>query len=183
MSEQTTVPVKKFKKGDRVEFTTREGVLVTGYIKSVTKTGIVKLAQEGGEFMWKVGIRVLRDASTPAAVDEPSVMDKWGLKGYRKTSGHDDSQPFVAKITLNGKVVGEAYNDGWGGANLYYFDSHGIRQMFTDDAKAWWLQMSGSTDSFEIEGLWIDWCANERPVGITARKYAEGFVDFVNGNK
>lgn len=37
------------------------------------------------------------------------------IKGFREIAGHDDSRPFQCKICYNGKVVAEAWDDGWGG--------------------------------------------------------------------
>lgn len=162
------------KKGDRVEFTTREGTLVTGYIKSVSKTGTVKMVEEGGDTEWKVGVRLLRPATKLIETDEPSVMDKWGIKGFKEVHGHDDSLPFEARITLNGKVVGEASNDGWGGSNMYHFTDHATRERFTADAKAWFAQLGG-TDTFEVEGLWVEWATIKKPYGVTAKAYIADF--------
>ena len=38
-----------------------------------------------------------------------------GLTNFRRNAGHDDSLPYQANVYVNGKRVGEVFNDGWGG--------------------------------------------------------------------
>ena len=40
---------------------------------------------------------------------------KFELRSYKEIAGHDDSLPFQAKVYVDGKECGVAYNDGWGG--------------------------------------------------------------------
>lgn len=43
------------------------------------------------------------------------------FKNIKKIAGHDDSLPFMGSFYINGKRVGEAHNDGWGGECSYSF--------------------------------------------------------------
>jgi len=109
-------------------------------------------------------------------------MDKWGVKNYKEIDGHGDTPTFHAKLTLNGKVVGEAMNDGWGGCNCYHFKDNDIKTMFYKETKLWVSQF-GYKDMLEPSSSWIDWYVLERPYGVTAEmfisKYKEEMDSFL----
>lgn len=172
----------RLKKGDRVEWDDKGemfyGVVTNGGTK-------VTVMQDGGQFKLKGGAGGFNLSNHPLAVDKPSSMDKWSVKSFKEfMHGHGDSATFHAKICLNGKVVGTAENDGWGGCNLYHFDK-GVYGKFSDDVKSWVAQF-GYSDMLEAEDTWLFWFVNEKPYGVTAEdKIAEdkkSMESFMNDN-
>jgi hypothetical protein len=98
-------------------------------------------------------------------------MDKWGVTSYRKCSGHDDSQPFTAKITLDGKVVGSASDDGWGGGGMIDLPSDILKKL-EEDVVVWNKTFGGKDFSpSSLIDIWIDWFVNEKTHGVTAKEY------------
>jgi hypothetical protein len=162
-----------FRKGDRVEAAhkgeTLYGVVVRGGKK-------VTMRVDGNETELKGPASLFHTSTRPLPTSTPSVMDKWGVKGYKEIEGHGDSPTFHAKITLNGKVVGEAMNDGWGGCNCYRFNDRELDSQFHADVKAW-VAHFGYADMFEPDDSWVDWYVLERPYGVTADKYISGYKE------
>jgi hypothetical protein len=163
-----------FKKGSRVQFVNKDEGLVVGTVKSINKFGLAKIVQDGGKYEWKVGAAKLKDGP-PLPKDDPSPMDKWSVTDY-KCIGGDETPMYAAKVRLNGKVVGESSNGGTGGSDNFYFSDRGVSDQFYADVKAWWVQMGGKVNEYsEVEGLWVDWYANHKPVGITAKAYVADY--------
>ena len=169
------------RKGDRVEWTnkTKDGSFETKY-GVVTKGGSFSatVIYDGGEYQVKGPVSLFRLSSHPLPTDAPSVMDKWGVKRYKEIPGHGDSATFHAYITLKGKKVLEAMNDGWGGPNSYH-GGRAIENQLEEDAKEWGKQF-GCTHLNEMTSLWIDWYVNRRPFGVTAAQEMAEFEQIMS---
>ena len=155
------------RKGQRVEFVYEGkrnfGVVSKGGSKKVT------VVIDGAKEQISSTPHAFRLSDVPLPIDSPNVMDKWSVKKYEEIEGHGDSSTFHAHICLNGKVVIEAMNDGWGGSNVYQpLNNHkyDIVDKFRNDAKEW-AKSFGYTDPFEIEDIWIEWYVYKRPYGVT----------------
>ena len=54
----------------------------------------------------------------------------FSIKGFKEIAGHDDSLPYQAKIYMNGKCIGTASNDGWGGpTNIYTSNANELERL------------------------------------------------------
>ena len=160
------------KKGDRVEWIqgpeTKYGVVFRG-----GKRPTVYI--DGGIHSVKGGAGAFSLSNHPLPVDEPSPMDKWGVKSYKDSGMGEETAHFQATITLNGKVVIYARNQGRGGCNMYDQDfKNGVERSiladFAADAKAWGEQF-GSPYNFELEDTWLDWAAHDKIYGKLAVDY------------
>ena len=172
-TELTINALLKFKKGDRVQFESKDKGLVVGTVKSVNKLGLAKVVQDGGKYEWKIGAAKLQPG--PALPkDEPSPMDKWSVWSY-KCIGGDETPNYSARIKLDGRFVGESWNGGTGGPDEFIFATDGYRNLFDNDIKAWWKQMGGDDDTHEVNALWVDWYVNYKNIGITAKAYVDDY--------
>ena len=168
------------RKGTRVEFSMKDGTVHYGVVaKGGSKKATVVL--DGGEQQVTGSIRSFRLSDKPLPKDVDSPMERWGLKSYKGIEGHGDSPTFHAKVTLNGKVVGTAENNGWGGPNLYRFTKRELEAEFYADLKKWATQY-GHPDMFEPDGTWVEWYVYQRPYGVTgesvvqeAKRYSDEF--------
>lgn len=61
---------------------------------------------------------------------------KWDVRKY-KSIRSPDGEAFEAAIYYDGKEVGDVYNDGWGGCNLYHFANRELEEQFMADATEW----------------------------------------------
>jgi len=167
------------KKNDRVEWSDEDGSVKTGTVSVVRavpgRLDIVKVfvIVDGGKFKVSGSSMLFRPSSVALPVDQPSAMDKWGVKSYR-CIGVDDTPIFTCKITLNGKNVGSAKNGGYGGPNEHWFDTVQIRDSFFSDLKLWWEQFGGRS-VYSVDDLWLDWFVNHKKFGQTAQEYISEF--------
>ena len=169
----------KIGKGDRVEVTAKNGEVLTGTVIRGGRS--VTAVVDGSETQVKAPAACFRRSDQPLPVSPPSVMDKWGVEGYRRIPGHGDTPTFHAKITLYGNVVGEAMNDGHGGPNDYHFADGTLRARFLADCHIWAGRFSpDGADTPEPDGLWLDWHVHDRPFGRTAEAYLAAFQREMN---
>ena len=157
-------------KGDRVE-TEIAGETVRGTVLRITN-GIAKVAVDGGKCTARGLATKFRPTDVPAPRDPQTPADRWAVEGYRAIRGHGDSPTFHAWVTLDGKRVLEAMNDGHGGCNEYRGDPDVRRRLF-DDAKAWAEALCPGALTFEQADTWVDWHANQRPYGVLAQAMLE----------
>jgi len=162
-----------FKKGDRVSIPTKGGEIVYGVVvrggsKKVTVT------IDGNEQQASGSPACFQHSDHPLPKDKPNSMDKWGVTSYKEIEGHGDTATFHAKLTLDGKIVGNAMNDGWGGCNCYHFKDSEIEKQFYSDCKAWCTQF-GYADMLEPDSTWVDWYVTDRPYGVTAETVIQNF--------
>ena len=166
-----------FKKGDRVELDYK-GKVIYGVVK---KGGTrVQVIADGGKEQFGVDPRNLRPSDVPLPKDPPHAMDAWGLKGYKANEAFsEETLMFQSEITLNGKAVISAKNDGRGGCNMYYPLEGGYAtvEKFLESAKQW-LRDHGmpEDDIYEPGDNWINWKANEQPYGVTAKAMVEADI-------
>lgn len=159
------------KKGDRVEWIqgpeTKYGVVFRGGKRPTVYV-------DGGIHSVKGAAGAFSLSNHPLPADEPSVMDKWDVKSYKDYGMGEETAHFQATITLNGKVVIYARNQGCGGCNMYTPIYGGVDRSILDDfaadAKAWGEQF-GSPYDFEMTDTWLDWAANEKIYGKKAVDY------------
>lgn len=159
------------RKGDRVEFFGPGGSkeLLFGVMVSVGAKS-ARAIMDGAEMEMKGDPRAFRPSTHPLPKDPPHEMDRWGVSAYREFKhGHGDSATFHANITLDGKKVMTAENDGWGGSNLYS-GPRAIQDQFHKDSEKW-AQDHGSPFKGENGDLWVDWKQNKQPYGLTAKAY------------
>jgi hypothetical protein len=163
--------VNGYAKGSRVQFE-ENGVMLYG---TVVKGGLnVTVRMDGGESEMRGPSELFYPSQKPIEKDPPSEMDRWGLKGYKAyPSMSEETECFEATITLNGKPVLAARNEGRGGSNSYYplkGAPVGVIGMFEEDATKW-AQSHGTTLTFELHDLWIDFKANKADYGVTSKAY------------
>jgi hypothetical protein len=164
-------------KNDRVE-TDHDGETPVGTIKSISKaTGRATVILDGGERSISGHISLFRPSGVPVAPDVPSPMDRWDVQKYvEHDRASEETTCFHAVITLDGKPVIQASNDGRGGCNRYYplpKAPANVVRIFESAAAAWFDGLGGKAS--EPDGLWIDWKARRRPYNVTARAFAEEF--------
>jgi len=115
-------------------------------------------------------------AATPLPEAETDPMSTYSVTGYKGIKGHGDSDTFHATIRLNGKVVLEAMNDGWGGPNEYRGSAgRSAGDALETAAKAWFAHYGYPEIFGETADMWLDWYVHDRPLGVTAREYVERF--------
>ena len=158
----------KARKGDRVEFK-RKGVMEYGTVSKGGSNNIAVIL-DGGEMNVNGHVSFFELSNKPVAMDKPSFIDKWGIKSYTLQKGHDDSTCFFTKITLNGKVVGEVLNDGWGGSSMYRFENRELEKQLHNDTKKW-FQDNHCPDIIEATDSWIEWVVNKKPYGVLADEF------------
>ena len=155
------------RKGTRVEFT-YEGNLSYGV---VMKGGIKPTIMfDGGVLQISGPANAFRKSKHPLPVDEPSVMDKYSIVGYKDTGYGDETPQFNAEITLNGSVIMTALNIGQGGCNMYTAINREVSDQFEADAKEWGKQF-GYPYGFEVEDTWVEWVTREKIYGVLAVDY------------
>lgn len=169
------------KKGDRVEFDRGNGPEY-GIVFRGGKNPTVYL--DGGETAVKGPAGAFKPSNHPLPKDEPSVMDKWDVKSYKDTGFGEETPQFQAEITLNGKVVIIASNEGMGGCNRYH-PAKGANRSVIDqlvaDAKAWGKQFGYPYD-FEVEDTWVEWAGREKIYGKKAVDYFKEYPQVGFGN-
>ncbi len=161
-------------KGDRVE-TEYKGQTVLGTVLRVLN-GAAKVAIDGGKITLRGPATAFRPTDVPAPRDPPTPADRWAVDGYRQIRGHGDSPTFHAWLTLDGRRVLEAMNDGRGGCNEYRGDVE-VQRRLHDDMTAWSEALCPGALTFEQADTWLDWYATQRPYGVLARTMLEEFRD------
>lgn len=163
------------KKGQRVKVMVSEGkghsMLYHGVISKGGSRRCTAVL-DGGYRQVSGHPSVFEESDVPLPKDPPSVMDKWGVVGHKEFRSLDGGG-FNAFITLNGKKVMEAMNEGHGGPNNYWpckGQKHDVVDQLQADAKEWAKQFE-SDYTIEVEDLWVDWCVSQRPYGVLASQY------------
>ena len=171
------------KKGDVVEYEVdgevRRGVVENGGAKRLE----VKFCIDGIEQYLSGPPYLFRSADvTPADEPASSPMGKWAVKSYKVVAGHDDTEPFEAVITKDGKPVIRASNDGWGGCNMYYPEKGYDRSVvneFEKDVVEWYRSYS-NRDPLGADELWISWYRSYRPLGQSSEEYIKKHDAFMD---
>jgi hypothetical protein len=107
-------------------------------------------------------------------------MAGYAVESYTIVSGHDDSTPFKANISLNGKVTLLVANDGWGGPDAFspakgskpadevaFYDS--INQTVKE-------ALDGRSDLSGMGDVWLAWDWYYRPTGLSFKDYLRDFT-------
>lgn len=162
------------KKGDRVEFNhggfTKYGVVIRGGKKPLVRIDGTMDAVSGPSAAFV-------PSSHPIPKDVPSVMDKWGVSKFKDYGNGRETPAIEATITLNGKPVIYAYNNGGGGCNVYHrmeADSGDVVGMLQADAKEWGRKFGYRYD-FETEDTWLLWAVDHKPFGTLAVDYLKDY--------
>lgn len=167
----------KLKKGDRVEFTDRDGTVKTGVVQRGGANVSVML--DGGKISVRGSASVFRLSDKPLPTDVPHPMDDWGIVGYKEAGGEETIR-FEATITYKGKKVIHSANGGFGGPNQYSplrGVDRSILQTFFAAAKQWAAD-HGAEDPIEPEDSWVTWKTNEAPYGVTAQQHWDEYNSF-----
>lgn len=159
-------------KGDRVQ-TEYKGQTVHGTVLRIA-AGMAKVAVDGGRYTLRGPVTTFRPSDVQAPRDPPTPADRWAVTGYRSIRGHGDSPTFHAWVTLDGRRVLEAMNDGHGGCNEYRGDI-AVQQQLRADTTAWAEALCPGALTFEQADTWLDWYVNQRPLGVLARTMLEEF--------
>jgi len=169
---------KSFKKGDRVEFDGKEGVLAGTVVKGGS---MVEVFLDGGALKARVPVEDLRPTTVSLPKDDPHPMDAWGVKNRKDFAELRQETPaFSAEITYNGKVVLQASNDGRGGCNRYMplnGNTYGIVDRLESDAKQWMIDHGMPEERvFEAADAWVEWKHSQAPYGMTAKGMVEELI-------
>lgn len=172
-----------FKKGDRVEFRQKkDGPLEYGVVSKGGKRITVVL--DGGTHQVSGPPAAFQPSTHPLPKDDPGPMDRYGVIGF-KSAGGEETERFECKITLDGKPIIIASNDGNGGSNRYRpfkWESAKDRELvvaFDKAATDWVLQLGGdgTEKPYECGDFWLSWYVHERPFGITFAAALKKFRD------
>lgn len=157
-------------KGDRVWWTDEETREERHGVVEKVQLCFVTAVTDGGGNTIKAVAGVFSRSDKPLPCDcVATPMDAYQVRGYRKTAGHEESQPFVARVYRDGKKILAAENDGRGGCNLYR-GSRSDLGRFQADGTAW-AAAFGHLNAVEPEDCWLDWFVNYRPFGGLAADY------------
>jgi len=168
-SRYTETKVNNFKIGDTVECT-MDNKKVTGIVAKINGDKI-KAVVDSGQYEFSIEFFFFKKIKIIMEKDIPTVMDKWGVVGYKKGRGQETIR-FQAYVTLNGKKVIDASNDGCGGCNRYHAtgeDNFKAVAQFEKDAVEWAKKM-GDKKPMEPDGTFIEWYVNDKPFGVTAKQ-------------
>lgn len=99
----------------------------------------------------------------------PDPMAAYSIAGYRQLPGLEFTGAFYAWITLAGKPIVEALNNGLGEGNVYRGE-RAAQDALCAAAKAWFASY-GYLDKEEAESYWLEWYIEFRPSGATAQEY------------
>jgi hypothetical protein len=166
------------KKDDFVKFKDEKGVEQVGYVAKGGANPTVIF--DDGKYQMKGPARMFTVTEVVLEKDEPSAMDDWSLVGYKEfKSLSEETVAYTTGIAYKGNKVLCAENTGKGecdrvGCLTYTPENKALEKQFYEDLKNWASQFSKESH-FEIDSLWIQWCANERKRGITAKKFFEIF--------
>lgn len=107
--------------------------------------------------------------------DFGSPLDRYVVTDYQYVSGHDDSQPMVAKIRDGKTVIAHASDDGWGGGIMIHRELSASKEDFelfektvSDVAKA---ATNGMKMHSSVTDLWVHWDWNYRPTNQSFESY------------
>ena len=166
---------RSYTKGDRVEVS-HKGKTLYGVVKRGGANKI-HVVLDGAEREVTAPARLFKLSQHPLAKDEPNIMDKYSVKGYKDFGMGNDSLIFKATILKDGVPILSVANSGWGGCNEYHPINRQTQEIlgefFTDVRK--WVKEFGHADMIEPEDTWVDWWQNLRPYGVTAKNYIAGF--------
>ncbi len=169
MDKQKEKRKMSLRKGDRVEYLKNGVVEHYGVISKGGKN--VTMVIDGAKQQISGPTSLFQLSEYPLPVDIPNPMDKWSVKKFKAfKDGHGDSPTFSATICLNNKKVGTAENNGWGGPNLYYFNSRSDGSKFDSDIKEWAFQFSAPSDAIELADFWLFWYVEEKSYGVTSEE-------------
>lgn len=167
----------KFKKGDRVKFST--GSKTCYGVVSKGGAGKITVVLDGA----KKQVRSIASCFQPSVkplpnADELNVMAAYTVAGYKEINGHGDSTSFAANVYRNGKKITAVTNCGWGGCNHYTPARSSVCAFFAD-AATWAENATGSTIP-EAADLWLFWEVFQRPYGMTAKTSLAEIAGCVN---
>lgn len=157
--------------GDRVE-TVHDKKTVYGVVRAV-RGNTATMVADGGQTELKGPVGIFKPSSHPLAKDKPNLMDKYGVVKYKALKVVDEPGGYNAEITLDGKKVLQAFNQGTGGPDNFITFTGVERKVidqFYKDAEAW-CQLFGYKEPGEAAGLWVEWYVNYRPYGVTGEAY------------
>lgn len=166
------------KKDQFVKFKDGKGVEQVGYVAKGGANPTVIF--DDGKYQIKGPASMFAVTEVVLENDEPSAMDDWSLIGYKEfTSLSEETVAYSTGIAYKGKKALVAENTGKGecdrvGCFKYTPENIALEKKFYEDLKAWAAQFS-TEKHFEIDSLWVQWSANERKQGITAKKYFQRF--------
>ena len=97
------------------------------------------------------------------------------LRNVREVDGHDDSLPYKADVYVNGVVVAELFNDGWGGdTDVTVFNEDAaellkrIHHWVTDNYAFKYTYKHGETEQYPLDlGYVFDTATYECLDGVT----------------
>jgi len=171
------------RKGDRVEFDTKNGkkygTVLRGGSKKVT---VIADGELDKTYSGPAG-GAIRPSTQPLPKDELNPMDRYSLRKYKEIDGHGDSRTFSAEILKNGRPIIHVSNNGWGGCNEYYPINGADRRVLDihlADAQAWAKQF-GYEGMSEPDDMWVEWYQHERPYGVLAKDMITNFKKELEG--
>ena len=109
-----------------------------------------------------------------------SPLDLYEVTDYKIVTGHDDSEPMVAKIRAGKDVIGHASDDGWGAGIMVENDPKASPEAFeafvstvNDVARK---ATNGAKMYSSVTDLWVHWAWYFRPTRQSFENYMAGFA-------
>lgn len=167
------------KKGSRVCFPIRgtDGTEVLhGVVSRMQKgKGKATVIVDGGRSSCYLPLTMLKHSDRPLPKDPPHPMDRWAVRNYKEHAADvGETVALLAVVTLDGKDVFIARNDGRGGCNRYDpTDLEGPKLREFQAAAEQWASDHGYDGLMEPEDAWLTWKAQWAAYGMTAKDFLE----------
>lgn len=162
------------KKDQFVKFKDEKGIEQVGYVAKGGANPTVIF--DDGKYQMKGPASMFTVTEVVLEKDEPSAMDDWSLVGYKEfKSLSEETVAYSTGIAYKGNKVLVAENTGKGecdrvGCVKHTPENKALEKQFYEDLNSWAIQLTNE-NQFEIENTWIQWYANERKQGVTAKKH------------
>lgn len=171
-------PIESFSKNDRVEFDTKDGVVLGVVSRGGSNISVVA---DGGQLKYSVPRAILRHSKVPLPKDPPHEMDRWQLTGYKSyPSMSEETLCFETSITFDGKKVLRAKNEGHGGCDFFYAldRSEDFEKRFIEAAEKWMEDNGFPECGGELSvTLWMQYKTEIAPYGGLASDYCKKEYD------
>ena len=159
------------KKGNWVEFKTREGKTIQGFVAKGGKTIVVHFDITDTSYRSAKGHPSMFKLIDTPVLDESNITDDYEVKAYKQAGG-EETPRFEASLYHKGKKVAIVSNDGHGGCNNYYpigGNTHDVITEFQLMAREWVNYYKYKV--IEPEDLCFEWLHEKTTNGCSSKQY------------